>query len=86
MVTMMLETGVHLGNVGLHRILQKIICYQIDRSRNLPFFRADSQHVETAVSRFERLVEEVAEGQRGPGERLECAKREARVLARASGR
>jgi hypothetical protein len=46
----------------------------------------DSQHVEAAVSWFERLVEEVAEGKRGPGKRLECAKREARVLARSHRR
>ncbi len=51
-----------------------------------PLQDAASQHVEAAVSRFERLAEGVAAGQRGPGERLECAKREARVLARSDRR
>ncbi len=51
-----------------------------------PLQDADSQHVEAAVSRFERLAEGVAAGQRGPDERLECAKREARVLARSDRR
>ena len=51
-----------------------------------PLQDTDSQHVEAAVSRFERLAEGVAAGQRGPDERLECAKREARVLARSDRR
>ncbi len=51
-----------------------------------PLQDADSQHVEAAVSWFERLAAGVAEGKRGPGDRLECAKREARVLARSHRR
>ena len=48
-----------------------------------PLQEADGQHIEAAVSRFERLVEKVVKEKHGPSERLECAKREARVLARS---